>query len=179
MIIDGRIGRFVKAARLLLMVQLGAAALALLLSVWAFLAVRDLAAQRDRLQTRVAELEAARTSPDPAAVPPGAPTGPELDANLQAPPPLLTVPMPILIGETNTILPGEPPPESNQAVEPPAGTGTTTTPAPEADCTGANANQGRCRPGRWTRRDPAVRPPRPTAPEPQRPGNQQTPPGTP
>lgn len=55
-----RIARFVAAARSLLVVQLLLALLATGIAAWAFFEVRAMAAERDRLQARVAELEAAQ-----------------------------------------------------------------------------------------------------------------------
>ena len=168
----GRIGRFVKAARSLLLLQLTAGVLAIALSVWAFVAVRDLAAQRDQLQSRVAELENQRTMGMPSQ--PVAPT----DGSVMTAAPIL-IPIPIGEAAGNVQVPVETAPPT-----PPAGTTapteqqpsgqTPTQPNPGQDCSGANADQPRCRPGRWNR--PVLTRPIPrVAPEPQRPGNQQQP----
>jgi hypothetical protein len=165
-ILDGRIGRFVKAARSLLVAQAAAALLAVGLSAWAFLAVRELAAERDALQAQVAELQGQRAASAPAAAP-TADLPP--DANLTAPAATVIVPVPVpVIGVEEA-----PPLEPGPAGEQPGTENGTTPPSSEQDCSGANAAQPRCRPGRWTRRDPPLRP---VAPEPQpRSGNQQMP----
>jgi hypothetical protein len=67
---EGRIGRFLRAARTLFLMQLAAGVLALALAVWAVVAVRDLAAERDRLQSQLADL---RARPQPMEVLPTAP----------------------------------------------------------------------------------------------------------
>ena len=158
---SGRIGRFVKAARQLLLMQLAAALLAVVLAVWAVFAVWELAAERDRLR---AQLNEAPTAAAVATAPViGAPDS--LDNEIR-PPAIMPVfiPVPEVPPDVNMIVP-----ETNGAA--PA-TAPVTEPVvdapPEQDCTGANANQARCRPGRWS---PPIRqrpPPRPQ-PDPQQP----------
>jgi hypothetical protein len=163
-VLEGRIGRFVKAARSLLIMQAAAALLAVALSVWAFVEVRELAAERERLQARVAELEGQRGAPSPVTT---APNDVPPDATLapRAPPVLIPVPVPVLGAELPAA--GEPAPGTETpAVEPKP----TESAAP--DCSGDNASQPRCRPGRWGRRTPGVQP---VAPEAERGGNQQQP----
>lgn len=168
-----RIARFVRAARSLLLMQVAAAVIAVGLGAWAVLAVRDLAAEREQLRARVAELEARR--PD-AAIVPGEPAatadGPEpspLDQEVR-PPAILAVPIPV------TESPLETPPDASDPL-PPVGTTpdpvveepppSTTT--PEQDCSGVNARLPRCRPGRWRPRDPSVTRPPTTRPDTQEP----------
>lgn len=162
-----RIGRFVRAARSLLLMQVAAAAVALVLGVWAVLAVRDLATERDELRARVAELETQRPAA-PAAAAPSGPTGPApspLDTEIR-PPAILPVPIPVTETTPDPVVPE--PSEPATIPDPTTGEPATTPPPPEQDCSGANANQARCRPGRWTRRDPVLqRPVRPVRPEPQ------------
>ena len=167
----GRIGRFVKAARSLLMVQLVFGLLAVALSVWAFIAVRDLATQRDQLQRRVSELENSRNQGMPTQ-PVVAPVDPTM-----APVPIM-IPVPIGDPASNSQVPvepvpGTPPATGDQPTDQEPTTQTPTQPNPQPDCTGANAAQPRCRPGRWNR--PPVTRVTPVAPEPQRTGNQQQP----
>ena len=54
----GRIARFVRAARSLLLMQVAAALLAVLLAVWALTAVWEMAAERDRLRAENERLQA-------------------------------------------------------------------------------------------------------------------------
>lgn len=170
---SGRIGRFVKAARSLLLLQLTAGVLAIALSVWAFVAVRDLAAQRDQLQSRVAELENQRTM--------GMPSQPlaTTDVSVMTAAPIL-IPIPIGEAASNVQIPVETTPTTPPVTDNPTPTEqqppgqTPTQPNPPQDCTGANVDQHRCRPGRWNR--PVLTRPIPrVAPEPQRSGNQQQP----
>jgi len=158
----GRIARFVRTARTLLLVQLAAALLAAIFALWAVVAVRDLAAERDRLRERVAELQTQSTTAAPLATE-------TLGAGEPVAPMVLPVAIPIAdpLPETNTILPEPTLPDANVAAAPPPQTEA----PPELDCTGANANQARCRPGRWTR--PVPRRPPAEAP----PANAQQPPG--
>jgi hypothetical protein len=55
---EGRNSRFVRTAKRLLLFQVAASALAVGLAGWALIEVADLVDERDRLATRVAELEA-------------------------------------------------------------------------------------------------------------------------
>ncbi len=161
-----RIGRFVSAARSLLLVQLVAALIATALGVWAVVAVRDLAAERDRLRAQVADLEASRgTAAAPAPV--GPPQSP-LDTEVRPPAILpIAIPVPEAAPETNMILPGDAPPE---AVPPGAGEPGAATPPTPQECTGTNATLARCRPGRWVRPDLIRQRPTPnTQPEVRRP----------
>jgi hypothetical protein len=157
---DGRIGRFVAAARGLLRMQLAAALLALVLAVWALLSVWGLAAERDRLQAQVASLEG-QLQTRPAAAQPVDNT-----AAVLAAPILIPVPIVEAAPSAGDIPSTEPPADTN------IGGGPALPPEPQAeqDCGGTNANQPRCRPGRWNR--PVLRRPiNPVAPEPQ--ANQQ------
>jgi len=162
----GQIGRFVRAARTLLLAQLAAAVIALAFAVWAVAAVSDLAAERDRLREQLAARPAgpAAAAPGPLDLPPGENVG---NAPVVVP---IAVPIPEAPADTNMILPGDPPLEGQ--VPPPEPEPT----PPDQDCIGANADQARCRPGRWTRpptaRPPTVRPPAETPP-----GNDQQPRG--
>jgi len=166
-VVEGRIGRFVKAARSLLIVQAVAALLAVAMSIWAFVEVREMAAERDRLQARVVELERDKAAGEalstglPAEAMPTPNSG---EAELP-----FAIPVPVPMTDPNAIIPVEPvapaePPAESAVAEP------TVVP----DCTGADANQPRCRPGRWTPipRRPPVRIPEPTRPD----TNQQAPP---
>ena len=166
--LGGRIGRFVKAARSLLLVQAGVALLALALSVWAVFAVRQLAAERDQLQARLAELERQRGSAAPAAATPTAEMPP--DANITTPAAPIVIPVPVPVAEP--VLPVDTVAGATDPAQQPG----TATPTPAPDCTGASANQPRCRPGgRWNPRPPGVqRPQQPVAPDPQQ-GNGQKP----
>lgn len=156
-----RIGRFVKAARSLLLLQLFAAALATALAIWAVTAVWELAAERDRLR---AQVDAQQSAPAAAQQPA---TADEAILNEVRPPALLPIAIPISepAADVNMMLPepGLVPPGTNQAAEPPVDTPTT-----DQECTGADANQPRCRPGRWNRPVPQRPVPRPQ-PEPEQP----------
>jgi len=156
----GPIARFVRAARTLLLAQLAAAVVALAFAVWAVVAVRDLAAERDRLREQLSArpAEASATAPGPIEPTPGAEAG---NAPIVVP---IAVPIPEGPADTNMLLPGDP--LLDGQVPPPEPEPT----PPEQDCIGANADQARCRPGRWTR--PPARPPAETPP-----GNSQQPPG--
>ena len=147
--IDGpsRIARFVAAARNLMLLQALAALLALAIAAWAFVEVRGLAVERDRLKARVTELEAQQNgsglAPGPA-VPLGPdpafnqmlPPGPPPDYNLVVPP-IVTTP------DANLIVPpaDTPPPAAEPGAEEPAAG-----PVRRWDCSGVNAQQPRCRP---------------------------------
>jgi hypothetical protein len=170
-----RIARFVRAARSLLFMQLAAAAVALALSVWAVLAVRDLAAERDELRARVAQLETQRpaevTAPTPQVAGPAASP---LDSEVR-PPVVLPIPIPV----TGTPVEPEVPEATEPVTETSPATGEpgTVTP-PEQDCTGANAELPRCRRpgGRWNRGDPVLRRPvQPVRPDAQQPPAQRQP----
>lgn len=159
-----RMLRFVRAARALLWMQLAAALLATGLGVWAVVAVRDLALERDRLLAEVAEIRRARPAPAVAATPDGLARTP-LDTEVR-PPAIMPVFVPIVQGpEIPEIPPVETPPPDAATGTPVPGT------QPAQDCT-ANPNQPRCRPGRWSRRDPPVttQPTPPVREERQRPG---------
>jgi hypothetical protein len=164
-----RIGRFVRAARSLLLMQLGAAVVAVVLGIWAVLAVRDMASERDQLRARVAELDSQRPNPvnAPAAAPNG-PTASPLDTEIR-PPAILPVPIPVVETAPDPVVdvPIKTDVDPNPATEEPV---VTPTPTPEQDCSGANARLPRCRPGRWNRGDPVLRRPlAPVRPEPQQP----------
>lgn len=162
-ILDGRIGQFVKAARSLLLVQAAVALLAVGLSVWAFVAVRELAADRDRLQARVAELEAQQPAVAPAAAPP-AELPPE--NNMTAPSSAVIVPVPVPVTGTDPVPPPDP------VLDPPKDEPDGNPPRAEQDCPGPNGTRMPCRPRRWER---PQRPLQPVAPEPQSATNQQKP----
>jgi len=171
-----RIARFVRAARSLLAMQLAAAALALALSLWAVLAVRELAAERDELRARVAQLET--QGPTEAAAPAAGTAGPApspLDTEVR-PPAILPIPIPVTdtTPEAEISEPEEPGVPTDVATGEP---GTATPQTPEQDCSGANAQLPRCRrPGRWNRGDPVLRRPvPPVQPAPQQPPAQQQP----
>jgi hypothetical protein len=156
---NGRIARFVKAARSLLLMQLAAALFALLLAAWAVTAVWELAAERDRLREQVRALQ----SREPAAAAETVPTGGPMENGVRPPAILpIAIPVPEVAPDVNMILPGanSTAPATNEVTEP-----TIETPA-EPDCSGTNAAQPRCRPGRWNRPVPQRQPPR-TEPEPQ------------
>ena len=163
---SGRIGRFVGAARALVRVQLAIAVLAVARSVWAYFIVRDLAAERDRLQAQVATLENdlhARPVIEQAGEGAAAPN---------AAPILIAVPIVEALPRV-----AEPPPPPQERPANSAGE-TAEPPRPQAgpDCSGADASQPRCRPGRWNR--PVLQRPisRPApAPEPQATTNGQRP----
>lgn len=170
---SGRIGRFLRAARSLLLAQAAAALLVLGLAVWAFVEVRELAAERDRLQSRVHQLEAKQPPADPlAGSPPVLPPEPLPPRPFESGAPPVAVPVPIPVEEPKT---EEPAPKEQEAEPPPPAEEPRTAP----DCTGAAANSVRCRPGRWTRppqrpvaRPPIARPPVTTPAD----GNQPKPP---
>lgn len=171
MIEDGRIGRFVKAARSLLLMQLVAAALATGLAIWAVTAVWELAAERDRLRAQVDATRSANPTAETAAAPAENPI-----LNEVRPPAILpiAIPVPEAPADVNMLLPadgGALPPATNQVTEP-----VVETPPAREDCTGANADQTRCRPGRWNRPVPQRPIPRPQ-PEAQQPSTPQTSPG--
>jgi hypothetical protein len=156
---NGRIARFVKAARTLLIMQLLAALLAFALAIWAVTAVWELAAERDRLRAQLDTIQS------------GAPLVQEEAPIAQNPLPSgpgQTDILPIFIPvpqapDVNMMLP-DPlavPPVANQVTEPAPGT------PPALDCA-ADPAQPRCRPERWrppVRQRPAPR----TDPEPQQP----------
>lgn len=138
-----RVARFISAARLLLLMQVGAALFALILAVWAVVVVRELAAERDRLREQVAALEARQSGPA-AEAPVGPPQPTPLDTELRPPPILpLPVPIPVEAVPVDPLLNGTAPPgtgsEAPPIAPPPAGT-----------------NQVRTRPGRWS--PPVVQP---------------------
>jgi|GEM_PF-5114681 len=159
MIENGRIGRFVGAARKLLLMQLAAALLAVLLALWAVFAVWELAAERDRLRAQLSE-----APPAPAAAAAAmSNTATALDNEVRPPAILpILIPMPEAPPDVNMIVPelNGVAPVTNQVAPPPAD------PPAEQECTGANANQVRCRPGRWSRPIPQRPVPR-TQPEAQ------------
>jgi hypothetical protein len=165
-LVDGRVGRFVKTARTLLIVQLAAALLAAGLSIWAFVEVREMAAERDRLQERVAELERDQAAKD--ALSTGLPADAMPAVNGVAPEIPFAIPVPVPMTDPLTT-----PVEPVMPVEPAAGP-PVEPPASGPDCSGANAALPRCRPsGRWNP------PPRPSTEVPVRPSpdtNQQRPP---
>jgi hypothetical protein len=169
MIESGRIGRFVAAARRLMLMQVGAALLALVLAVWAVIAVWELAAERDRLR---AQLDAAPESSSMNAAAPATNSATSLDNEIRAPAIMpVFIPMTEEPSDMNMLVPemNAAAPVANQVAEP------NVEPVPEQECTGANANQARCRPGRWTRPVPQRPIPR-TQPEPQQPDAPATPP---
>jgi hypothetical protein len=144
---SGRIGRFVRVARGLLLMQVAAALIALALAIWAVVAVRDLAAERDRLRDELA----AERSRQPELAAPSAPDQAPI-GNEVRPPAIIPMAVPVMPAapDTNVLLPGNlqietgpPPPEAGP---------------PAAGQEGADGNQGRARPGRWTR-PPQVTPP--------------------
>jgi hypothetical protein len=145
---NGRIARFVRAARNLLLMQLAAALLAVLLAVWALTAVWELAAERDRLRAQVQSLEARPAVP---AVTAAAPEAGNAIGNGVRPPAILpiAIPVPEVAPDVNMIVPDATvaPPPAAQVTPPPV---ETSAPA-EQDCSGAAAGQPRCRPGRWNR----------------------------
>lgn len=157
---------FVRAARALLWMQVGAAVLATGLSVWALIAVRDLAIERDRLADQVVELQSGRTEPSPMATPTG-PVQTPLDTEVR-PPAIMPVYIPIVTDAAITppIPPVDVPPAPDSATDAPP-TQAPTTPPTSAECAGPNADPRRCRPGRWTRPDrPVVVSPVPQAADP-------------
>ena len=157
----GRIARFVKAARSLLLMQLAASLLAVLLAVWALTAVWELAAERDRLREQVQSLQSRQPA---AAAAQAVPTGGPMENGVRPPAILpIAIPVPEVAPDVNMILPG-----TNVAapVDTPVTEPTTGTAPAELDCSGVNAGQPRCRPGRWNRPVPQRPIPR-TEPEPQ------------
>lgn len=152
-----RIARFVKAARTLLLAQVVAGVLATVLGVWAVVAVRDLATERDALRARLTELEKGQPVAPAAEAAPQGPAPSPLDTEVR-PPAILPIPIPV------TQAPSDVPP-----IEPGPGTPGTgaapvdpvlSPPTAEPDCTGADANTPRCRrPGRWIRPDGVTRRP--------------------
>jgi hypothetical protein len=157
---NGRIARFVKAARTLLLMQLGAALLAVALAIWAVAAVWELAAERDRLRAQVHAMQ----SRQPAAE--GGPLAENPVLNEVRPPALLPIAIPVsqVPPDVNMILPDAAaiPPANDQATEP-----VPETPPAGQDCT-ADPTQPRCRPERW--RPPVRQRPGPRVePEPQQP----------
>lgn len=162
MIENGRIARFVKAARSLLLMQVAAALLAVLLTAWALTAVWELAEERDSLRAQVQSLQARQ--PVAAAGAQNVETSRPLENGVRPPAILpIAIPVPEVPPDVNLILPDSnlAAPVTNQMVPPP-----TATPPAQQDCSGANAGQPRCRPGRWNRPAPQRTPPR-TPPEPQ------------
>jgi hypothetical protein len=164
----GRIARFVRAVRSLLMMQLAAALLAVLLAVWALTAVWEMAAERDRLRAQVQALEG--RAPETAATIEEVNTARPLENGVRPPAILpIAIPVPEVAPDVNTILPGSSLtlPPTNQ-VTPPA----IVPPTAEQDCSGAAAALPRCRPGRWNRQVPRAEPePKaetPPAPEPRK-----------
>lgn len=143
----GRIGRFVKAARSLLLVQVLAALLALGIAIWAVVEVRAMAVERDRLRARVAELEAQQAAAPATGAAPLLPPGPGPLLNEVAPydlPPEATLPP--TLPDANVIAPTAPPvaaPPANQQ-QPAEETGPPRN--PRWDCSGANARLPRCQP---------------------------------
>jgi hypothetical protein len=156
---NGRVARFVKAARSLLLMQLAAALLAVVLAAWALTSVWELAAERDRLREQVRALQSRQPAAEAAPA-----TGPM--QNGVRPPAILpiAIPVPEVAPDVNMIVPGTntTAPTTNQVTEP------TTEPPAELDCSGADAGQPRCLPDRWNRGVPQ-RPPRREA-EPQQDG---------
>ena len=144
----GRIVRFVRAARSLIWLQLGLAAVALAVTAWGVFAVRGLVVERDRLLNRIGALETAVNQaeanaanaaiPLPPPLPPEpdynlmTPTTPPADVNLTVPPPTTEAPI------TNEVLPGRDIPGREARPE---------------DCTGRFATLPRCR------REPLYSPP--------------------
>lgn len=151
-----RIGRFVSAARSLLVVQVLAALLAVGIAGWAFFEVRGVIAEREQLRARVAELEALQTA-QPQVPPAPTPLGPDPLINQILPPDMLVPPevtqTPILpdAGVGNLQTPVTPP-----ATTPPAGTPADQQPPgrwnqqqptrPQLDCSGADRGRPGCRP---------------------------------
>ena len=150
----GRIAGFVKAARGLLLMQLGAAMFAVLLAVWALIAVWELAAERDRLREQVHALQSRQQAAAAEAVQTPGPM-----QNGVRPPAILpiAIPVPEVAPDVNMIVPGAntTTPSTNQVTEP------ATEPPAELDCSGANARDPRCLPNRWNRGGPPRREPEP------------------
>lgn len=147
-----RIATFVRAARAMLWMQVAAAVLATGLGIWAIVAVRDLAIERDMLADQVLELQRGRPEAEPMASPTGVASSP-LDSEVR-PPAIMPVYVPILTDPAITppIPPIDIPPRETPVEQPDVNP-----PPPTAEeCAGLNADRRRCRPGRWTQRDPAV-----------------------
>lgn len=150
---QSRIGRFVTAARSLIILQVLAALLAAGIAAWAFVEVRALAAERDRLQARVAELEAQRvaepTAPAPLPLGPEPafnqvlPPGPPADLNLMIPAP---APAPEAEGAAPALPPSPAPAAPATAAEPNPAEPEPSGPVRRWDCSGLNAQNPRCRP---------------------------------
>ncbi len=148
-----RIAAFVRAARALLWMQVGAAVLATGLGVWAIVAVRDVAAERDALADQVLELQRQQPAPTgPMATPTGVAPSP-LDTEVR-PPAIMPVYVPIVTGPAVT--PPIPPVDIPPAADPTPDTPAPQTPPTTTDCSGPNADPRRCRPNRWTRPDRPV-----------------------
>jgi hypothetical protein len=157
----GRISRFVKAARTLLLMQLVAALLATALAIWAVIAVWELADERDRLRAQLAAVQS-RPASAQAEMPPA--DNPIL--NEVRPPALLPIAIPVTQApeDVNMILPGPAavPPVTNEVTEP-----VPETPPASTDCTADPSRPG-CGSVRW--RPPVRQRPGPRAePEPQQP----------
>jgi hypothetical protein len=151
---NGRIARFVKAARSLLLMQLAAALLASALAIWAVTAVWELAAERDRLR---AQLDSVQSRPETAQTETPLSDNPML--NEVRPPALLPIAIPVMQApeDVNMILPGPAavPPVTNQVTEP-----VPETPPAGVDCTADPSRPG-CGSVRWrppVRQRPGARP---------------------
>jgi hypothetical protein len=147
----GRIARFVSAARNLLLLQVLAALLAVGFAAWAFVEVRGLAEERDRLRARVAELEAQGGAMLP--VGPAVPLGPEPAYNqilpTGTPPDLNMIVPPAVAPDVNGIAPALPvarPPAPVAEEEPEGAEPEPANPVRRWDCSGLNAQNPRCRP---------------------------------
>ena len=148
-----RIAAFVRAARALLWMQVGAAVLATGLGIWAIVAVRDLAVERDQLADQVLELQRGQPAAGPAmATPTGVAPSP-LDTEVR-PPAIMPVYVPIVTGPAVAppIPPVDIPPAPDPTPDPPPGQN----PPTATDCSGPNADPRRCRPNRWNRPDRPV-----------------------
>jgi hypothetical protein len=159
-----RMLRFVQAARALLWMQVAAAVIATALGVWAVVAVRDLAIERDQLLGEVAELRRAGPSPSGAATPNG-PAPSALDSEVRAPA-IMPIFIPIVQpSEGPPIPPVDIPPPDKATGDPPPDE------PPPTDCNSPNADPRRCRPDRWRPRNPpvVVRPVPTVRDQPQRP----------
>lgn len=159
-----RTARFVKAARSLLLVQLVAAVIAAALGVWAVVAVRDLASERDRLRAQVSALESAQPGPDAPSATPAGPTPSPLDTEVRPPAILpMAIPVPATLPETNTLTPdGGVVATGNESENKVADEDT-------PNCSNPAVGDPRCGPRRW-QRDPVLQ--RQTTPvrrDPQRP----------
>lgn len=138
---NGRIARFVKAARALLLMQLVAALLAVALAIWAVTAVWALAAERDRLRAQVDAMQSRQPTSE--------------EAPLAENPALNEVRTPIILPIAIPI--SQAPPEATtippDAAALPPGNDQVTDPAPEPpppgpDCA-ADPTQPGCRSDRW------------------------------